>query len=279
MIREEGRDPIYVMGRSEEESRRLAQEGDLFKHSTRLLFEEAGIGPGMTILDLGCGSGDVALLTAELVGPTGRVVGVDKNSAALETARQRAEAAHAPQITFIAADIRDLELDLMFDAIVGRFVLMYLADPVATLRGVSHSLRSNAVAAFYEGNIPPGVASFPVSPLHQFVGHCMSEAFAGGRVALTMGWRLHQVLLDAGFTAPQLRSEALIGGEDKWMDVFASYAANTLRSLVPMILEYGIATEEEIDIDTFEQRYREEVLRERSVVQWWPVVGAWAHKT
>jgi hypothetical protein len=46
-----------------------------------------------------------------------------------------------------------------------------------------------------------------------------------------------------------------------------------------MILEYGIATEEEIDIDTFEQRYRAEVQRQRSVVQWWSCVGAWARKT
>jgi hypothetical protein len=63
------------------------------------------------------------------------------------------------------------------------------------------------------------------------------------------------------------------------MDVFAPYAANTLRSLIPMILEYGIATEEEIDIDTFEHRYRAEVLGQRSVVQWWSCVSAWARKT
>jgi ubiquinone/menaquinone biosynthesis C-methylase UbiE len=148
MIREEASDPIYVLGRSESEEARLAQQGDLFKRSTRLLFEDAGLCAGMTVLDLGCGSGDVSLLAAELVGPTGRVVGVDNNQKIVETAHQRAELAGLAQITFIAADIRELELDCMFDAVVGRFVLLYLADPVAALRKILRNFCSNGVAAF-----------------------------------------------------------------------------------------------------------------------------------
>jgi hypothetical protein len=58
----------------------------------------------------------------------------------------------------------------------------------------------------------------------------------------------------------------------------APYVANLLRSLMPKILECGIATEQDIAIDTFEERYIEEVLRQRSVVQWWSCVGAWARK-
>jgi hypothetical protein len=166
----------------------------------------------------------------------------------------------------------------MFDAVVGRFVLLYLADPVAALRKILRNLCSNGVAAFYDINIALGVASFPLSPLHQLVGRYGSETCARGGIDPAMGWKLAQVLLNAGLTAPRLRSEALIGGGSDWMELFAPYVANTLRSLIPMILEYGIATEEELDIDTFEQRYRAEVLGQRSVVQWWSCVGAWARK-
>jgi cyclopropane fatty-acyl-phospholipid synthase-like methyltransferase len=83
-------DPTYVLGRSEVETTRLAQQAELFEPSMRRLFTEAGITTGMTVLDLGSGTGDVAMLAAELVGPTGRVVGVDSNAAIISTARARA---------------------------------------------------------------------------------------------------------------------------------------------------------------------------------------------
>jgi ubiquinone/menaquinone biosynthesis C-methylase UbiE len=275
---EEPLDPIYVLGRSEAEARRLAQQGEMFKRSTRLLFEEAGLCAGLTVLDLGCGTGDVSLLAPDRVGPTGRVVGVDNNPTIVETARQRAKAMDAQQVTFVAADLRDIGQVCTFDAIVGRFVLMYLTDPVSALRGVFRNLRSGGLIAFYDLNFAPGITSFPVSRLHQFLGRCVSETLAGGGIDPAMGWRLYQVMEEAGLTTPRLRSEALIGGGNEWMEVFAPYVANTLRSMVPMILKYGIATEEEIDIDTFEQRYRAEILRQGSVVQWPSCVGAFARK-
>jgi SAM-dependent methyltransferase len=75
-VRDAG-DPTYVAGRSEGEARRLVRQAELFEQPTRRLFEDAGITTGMKVLDLGSGAGDVAFLAAELVGPTGRVVGVD----------------------------------------------------------------------------------------------------------------------------------------------------------------------------------------------------------
>jgi cyclopropane fatty-acyl-phospholipid synthase-like methyltransferase len=81
MKKDDARDPPYVMGRSEDEARRLEERAEFFARPTRLLFEDAGITTGMKVLDIGSGPGDVALLAAELVGPSGRVVGVDVNPA------------------------------------------------------------------------------------------------------------------------------------------------------------------------------------------------------
>ena len=272
------KDPTYVLGRSDIETTRLAQQAELLEPSMRRLFKEAGITTGMSVLDLGSGTGDVAMLAAEMVGPTGRVVGVDSDPALVSTARTRAEAAGISQVTFITGDIREVAFDQDFDAVVGRFVLLYLADPVAALRNVLRAVRQNGLAVFYECNFPAGLASFPVSPLHQLVGRCVSETFARGGVELAMGWKLRQTFLDAGLVSPQLYVDALINGESEWMERFAPFMANLLRSLMPKILEYGIATEEQIAIDTFEQRYLEEVLNQRSVVQYWSCVGAWARK-
>ena len=76
--------PAYLMGRSEAETRRLMAQHRLYGRFTRRLLEDAGIGEGMKVLDVGSGAGDVALLSAELVGPTGSVVGVDQDPEVLE---------------------------------------------------------------------------------------------------------------------------------------------------------------------------------------------------
>src|SRR5262245_48520993 len=159
-------DPTYVAGRSQSETRRLERQAELFEQPTRRLFEDAGITTGMKVLDLGSGAGDVAFIAAELVGPTGRVVGVDLDPAVVATAGARAQALSLAQVSFIAGDIREIELERDFDAVVGRFVLMYLADPVAGLRAALSMVRDDGLAAFYEADMGAEVASFPVSPLH-----------------------------------------------------------------------------------------------------------------
>jgi ubiquinone/menaquinone biosynthesis C-methylase UbiE len=63
----------------------------MYEAFTRQLFHEAGLLPGMRVLDVGCGGGDVALLPSEFVGPTGEVVGIDRAACAIVRATARAE--------------------------------------------------------------------------------------------------------------------------------------------------------------------------------------------
>ena len=78
----------YLMGQSEYERQRLQWQGGVLGPLTERFLRGAGIAPGMHVLDVGCGVGDVSLLCAELVGPTGRVVGLDRDLAALDVARE-----------------------------------------------------------------------------------------------------------------------------------------------------------------------------------------------
>ncbi len=77
----------YALGRSEAETERLILQNQIYSPITRQMLVTAGVTRGMTVLDLGSGAGDVALLLADLVGPSGRVVGVDSHAEILETAR------------------------------------------------------------------------------------------------------------------------------------------------------------------------------------------------
>jgi precorrin-6B methylase 2 len=60
----------------------------------------------MRILDVGSGAGDVALLLADLVGPTGSIVGIDTNAEILAVARQRVLALGWTNVSFVTGDVR-----------------------------------------------------------------------------------------------------------------------------------------------------------------------------
>ena len=85
----------------------------------------AGVGPGLRVLDLGCGSGD---LTLHLVATGADVVALDLSPGMVDVARRRVEifggGAHA---TFVAAPVERTGFpDRRFDVIVGRFILHHL---------------------------------------------------------------------------------------------------------------------------------------------------------
>ena len=90
----------YVLGHSQREIQRLISQAAMLRPVTERLLRRVNIGPGMRVLDLGCGAGDVSMLAAEFVGPTGLVVGIDRNREVLTLAAERARAAGLRQISF-----------------------------------------------------------------------------------------------------------------------------------------------------------------------------------
>src|ERR1051325_810815 len=84
---------IYGQG-SEFEYQRLVRQGALYEPFTRSAFVSAGIKPGMRVLDVGCGAGEVSRIVTELVGPSGKVVAIDTDGDALDFAKRRLGAAN-----------------------------------------------------------------------------------------------------------------------------------------------------------------------------------------
>src|SRR5687768_6656638 len=140
----------YVLGHSKQELERLARQAMLIDPITRRGFLKAGLAPGMRVLDVGSGVGDVAFLAASLVGSTGEVVGTDRVALALETARSRASALGFSNVSFVEGDPTSLTFDQPFDAVVGRYVLMFQADSVALLHGVARHAKPGGIVAFHE---------------------------------------------------------------------------------------------------------------------------------
>ncbi len=145
----------YTMGRTQAETDRLIRQSKLYSGMTRRMLSEAGLAGGMRVLDIGSGAGDVAMAAAELVGPEGQVVGVDVNPGILETDRARVEGAGHNHVEFVSGDARTLDLGNDFDALIGRFVLMYLADPAEALKHLATRVRPGGIVAFHEISFSP----------------------------------------------------------------------------------------------------------------------------
>src|SRR5712671_227119 len=147
-------DVPYVLGHSRAELRRLMLQAAILRPITARLLREAGLTPGMRVLDLGCGSGDVAMLAAELVGPNGAFVGIDRSAEALAVARERATAGYA-NIEFRESAAEDFVDQAPFDLAIGRYVLVHQGNPppssgrprrMCGVAGLLPSMRSGSMA-------------------------------------------------------------------------------------------------------------------------------------
>lgn len=266
--------------RMKEEERRLQDQADIFAGRTRQLLVAAGLEPGMKVLDLGSGTGDVALIAAELVRPGGTIVGIDVNDTILETARRRAAEAGYRNISFVEADFRTSELDDDFDAVVSRFIFTHLPDPSAALREVLVHLRPGGIVAAYESDFMTlrQENSFPWCPLCRRTSVWIADALEYSGAEMHMAFQLHQLFLDAGLEAPTMSLDALLGGSADYLQQLASYAVETVRSLLPLIVQGGFATEEEVDIDTLGRRLLGEAIAARAVIRSELHAGAWTRK-
>jgi len=265
----------YVLGHDASELQRLIKQSEFFGVLTRHLWREAGLAPGMTVLDVGCGAGDTTLLAAELVGPTGHVIGVDRSAQGLALARRRAEAAGLTNVEFREADAAELVLDRPVDALVGRLVLMYFRDHGAALRRLAEHVRPGGLIVIQEIDTLGGRCE-PAGPLFDLTLRRVHEAFAAAGANPSMGRDLVGAFLGAGLARPQM----LLGARVESGPEAAAYAAlaGIARTLLPVMEARGIATAAEVGIDTLVERLRAEAVGSSATIYAPPLIGAWARK-
>ncbi len=252
-------DATYTLGRTSHETTRLIEQSRIYGESTQRLCKRAGITDGMRVLEIGSGAGDVALTLAELVGPTGEVIGVDVNPSILDTARRRATDAGVRNVEFIAGDARMLAFAEKFDAIVGRFVLMYMADPGRAFSKLITHLKPGGIAAFQEPEYTLYPAFLhPDTPLINQLIKWILDVFEHSGAHLDMGIGLYRAFVDAGLPPPTMHLESPIGAAKTWAGY--RYMATIFQSLLPLLEKYGLATAAQVDVDTLAARLREEVL-------------------
>jgi ubiquinone/menaquinone biosynthesis C-methylase UbiE len=273
-------DPQYPFASDDAERERLVRQSKAMEASTERLCRAAGIGPGMRVLDLGSGSGDVAFLVASIVGSTGEVVGIERDPGSVAFACRRAAEKGLFNVAFLEGDCRECMFDRPFDAAVGRFVLMYQGDPTAAIVAIARHIRSGGVVAFQEVNLnfeKPCATVWPPLPLFQRVSSWLREALQRMGTQEMMGSRLYSCFVEAGLKpSPQMEGFTMVyhGPEGDLFWRLTSW----VRSMLPRIVELGIATAAEIDVDTLEARLRSEAPLTGMVGHDAVVISAWATK-
>ncbi len=238
------------------------------------LFRDAGITAGMRVLDVGCGMGNVSVLLANLVGAGGQVVGIDRDAQALEMAREQMRQLSLPNVTFTQCDVAALPPDLgSFDAAVGRRVLMYVPDPVNALRRIAGTLKPGGIVAFVEHDATMTPGHTTPMPLHDQVLAWTWQTVQREGGNIHIGFDLPHIFAEAGLPLAHLRAEAVIQTPD-----MPYRGAAIIRAMLPRILAHGVATEQEIDIDTLEQRMEAERTKANATFISDMVFGAWARK-
>ncbi len=265
-------DRVYVLGHSAEELNRLIDQARLFGELTEDVFVRAGIGPGMRVLDVGCGAGDVSFLLARIVGPSGAIVGVDRSEDAVAMANARAQAMGLAQVSFSQSECEEISLDQPVDAAVGRFVLMYSSEPSIALRRVAANVRAGGIVAFQEMNVAEA-KSFPYVDLFEQSMRWIIETLDREKVKNLMGLGLYRTFVEAGLPPPQMIMGARVEGSSDSLGY--QIVAQVVKSLLPVMEKLGIANEKEVQIETLAQRLRDEVLSRGAVIVLPPLVGAW----
>jgi SAM-dependent methyltransferase len=268
----------YVFGRSPDETRRLLLQSEIYAPATEHLLRRAGIAPGMRVLDVGCGAGDVTLAIARLVGPAGSALGVDANPDVLDEARKRAADEGLDNASFTVATLPRVELDEPVDALVGRLIIAHLPDRVNAVRELTKLVRPGGVVTFQDAVVTGVVRSEPAVPLYgRIVDWCLAAM------------RLAGADPEAGLVVPEIMTEAGLADVESEAATTAAEAPDpaafertvehvllSFMSLRPLILKHGLATAEEVDLDALRTRLHEELAAAGAVPYSPNLVGAWA---
>ena len=262
----------YALGYANAEHERLTRQAALIAPITERLFREAGLGPGQRVLDLGSGLGDVSMAAAKLVGPSGQVVGIERDVSSITRANRRVADAGFRNITFLQTDVNDISDTEPFDAVVGRFILMFLPDPLAVLRSAARLVRLGGALAFQEPTWVPMLAMAQRLPLWSSVLRAIHETFLRAKVNPEMGIDLFRNFQCGGLPAPTMHVDMLLGADTNLITIFS----DLLSSVRPLAEKHRVPLDEIGDFDTLAARIQTEIASANTVVGFIPIVSVWA---
>ncbi len=203
--------------------------------------------PAMRVLEVGCGTGAITREVALRVAP-GAVVGLDRESAQLQTAREYAAQAGLKTLRFVQSDAAALAFpDGSFDAAYCRFVLEHVADPVRVLGEMRRVVRPGGWVCAYEWENGAGV-DYPDSPAVQQVWQAIYrlQDVTGGDSRIAR--KLPGLFVQAGFERIETtgRSWTVTAAEPEMLAFYVEGADEIINQSREGMLTRGLITEDQL---------------------------------
>jgi SAM-dependent methyltransferase len=265
----------YVLGHSEAELERLKLQASIIGGVTGRLIRECGIAPGWSVLEVGCGAGDVTLLLAEAVGPSGKVLAFDREAKAIETTRARASMAGHSNVQYVVGSDIDFPGQAPFDAVFGRYVLIHQDDPARLVRDAAGVLRKGGVVAFHELIMDHTTSShsFPAVTSFETLCHAVTEAFRGNVPSPDIGRELVRIYCDAGLQVPHVTWECLVSN---WDSPMVNWLLSSLASMRKHLTEKDLNEAMRGDPQALLEKIQSELREANAQVVTRPQVCAWS---
>jgi SAM-dependent methyltransferase len=232
----------YTLDGSDPDLRRLLNGAELGAENARKAFRRVGVQPGWNVIDCGCGPiGGLAVL-AEMVGPAGRVVGVDVSPAAVQRARAVVTALELGIVEVVAGDLHDLDAAALggpFDLAFSRAFMMHQADPVRTLRRIADLLRPGGWLVVHEALESPPPRSHP--HLRAVADHwdLVHEVLHRNGVPAGAVEDLPRSARQAGLEVTAMRGLFLVEDPEPMFEIYAA----TVEAVRERGIQLGIAAE------------------------------------
>lgn len=231
----------YVIQGGDSGRERLRILSGVMQPWTRALLQKVGIRPGMTGVDVGCGGGDVTRHLSTLVGPTGRVTGLDVDPKVLELASREAERLCIDNVTYRVADVTHDSLGFEYDFTYARFLLTHLSHTEQMLQKVYDALRPGGLVVIEDIDFR-GCFSEPDSPAFwRYVDlHTRVMQQRGGNPYI--GLRLPTLLEGAGFSQIEMN---IVHPAGRYGDV-KLITPLTMENIADAVERGGLATHAEL---------------------------------
>ena len=236
----------YLLDSSDEDLQRLLNIAELSAEPTRAAFQRVGVKQGWRVLDCGCGPLGALAVMAEMVGPTGRVVGIDFSEPAVQRARSIASTLGLDNVEVRVGDVHDLDgqtLGGAFDVAYTRLFLVHQRDPAQTMQRIAALLRPGGWIIAHEPlRSPPPRSSPPLDALTTYweLLNDMVERLGAPQGSVDA---LARVARDVGLDVVETSGFFQIVAPEQGFDLHAS----TIAAAKSRAIESGVGSGAEID--------------------------------